>query len=101
MKHDEIEERNLRILELTATEHTPKEIAEILGMKYNRVLQILHNFGIKPYYRSKCDTGTTAQKVIAMLKDGIMQSDIARELKVSRQYVSQVKKRHEALMALL
>lgn len=84
-------ERNRYILQLAREGHTADEISEIIGIKRYRILQILRAYNIKAVRKSHKLESKKAQAVIKELNAGTMQSDIARKLKVSRQYVSQIK----------
>ena len=91
MNQIEMAERNRYILQLAKEGYTADEITETVGIKRYRVLQILRAYRVKAVRKShklECDK---AKAVIKELDAGTMQSDIARKLNVSRQYVSQIK----------
>ena len=87
----EIAERNRNIIHLAKSGKTADDISQIIGMKRYRVLQILRAYNVKAVRTSHVLKNKKAQDVIRELKAGTMQSDIARKLNVSRQYVSQIK----------
>ena len=87
----EMTARNRRILHLAKEGHTADEICNITGIKRYRILQILRAYNVKAVRKSHKLESKKAQAVIKELNAGTMQSDIARKLKVSRQYVSQIK----------
>ena len=83
--------RNKFIIKLAKENHTTEEIANIVGLKKFRVLQILRAYKVKaarPVHRLECNK---ALKIIKELEAGTKQIEIARKLNVSRQYVNQVK----------
>lgn len=85
-------ERNKRILELAKEQHlTVAQIAELLQLRKTRISQILRAYNVKAVRPSHDLESKIPQKIISELKAGTKQSDIARKLNVSRQYVSQVK----------
>ena len=89
--------RNKYIIELAKENHTAEEIANIVGIKRYRVLQILRAYKVKaarPVHRLEC---TKAQNIIKELKKGTKEIEIAKRLCVSRQYVNQVKKSYTKL----
>ena len=91
MTQIEMAERNRHILQLAREGYTADEICNMVDIKRYRVLQILRAYNIKAARKSHKMECKKAQDVIKELKAGTMQSDIARKLKVSRQYVSQIK----------
>lgn len=91
MTQIEIAERNRHIIHLAKDGKTADEITQIVGMKRYRVLQILRAYNVKPVRTSHVLKSKKAQEIIKELEVGTMQSDIARKLNVSRQYVSQIK----------
>lgn len=91
MNQIEMAERNRYILHLANEGHTADEICNIVGIKRYRILQILRAYNVKAVRKSHKLESKKAQAVIKELNAGTMQSDIARKLKVSRQYVSQIK----------
>ena len=91
MKQIETAERNRKILHLAKDGKTADEISQILNIKRYRILQILRAYNVKAVRKSHKLESKKAQAVIKELNAGTMQSDIARKLKVSRQYVSQIK----------
>lgn len=91
MTQIETTKRNRFILKLAKEGYTADEITEIVKIKRSRVLQILRAYKVKaarPSHELQCEK---ALAVIEELNKGTKQSDIARKLGVSRQYVSQIK----------
>ena len=97
MTQAEIPKRNKKIVQLAKENYTADQISEIMGIKRYRVLQILRAFNVKAYKVPHDLQCKKAKSIIKELEAGVMQSDIARKLKVSRQYVSQIKYRYQAL----
>ena len=91
MTQIETAERNRKILHLAKDGKTADEISEMMGVKRYRILQILRAYKIKAVRTSHQLESGKALDVIKELEKGTMQSDIARKLNVSRQYVSQIK----------
>ena len=83
--------RNREIKVLAKDGKTATEIAEIVGIKRTRVLQLLRSYRIKPKREVHPLNNEKAQEIIKELKTGTKQSDIARKYNVSRQYVFQIK----------
>ena len=88
----EMAARNRYILQLAKKGYTADEICKTVDIKRYRVLQILRAYNVKAVRKSHKLESKKAQAVIKELNAGTMQSDIARKLNVSRQYVSQIKK---------
>ena len=85
-------ERNLYICDLAKEGKTAEEIANIVNLTRLRVQQITRAYGIKlNRKRATRLQSELSQNIIKALKAGEKQSDIARKLHVSRQYISQVK----------
>ena len=86
-------ERNLYIVKLANEGKTGEEIANIVNLTRLRVQQIARAYGAKLTRKRKSTRlqSDLSQNIIKALKAGEKQSDIARKLNVSRQYVSQVK----------
>lgn len=91
MTQIELVKRNKYIIQLAKENHTAEEIANIVGIKRYRVLQILRAYKVKaarPVHRLECEK---AQTVIKELAAGTKQIEIAKKLNISRQYVNQIK----------
>ena len=86
-------ERNLYICDLAKEGKTAEEIANIVNLTRLRVQQITRAYGIKLNRKIRATRlqSELSQNIIKALKAGEKQSDIARKLHVSRQYISQVK----------
>ena len=84
-------ERNKRIKQLAKEGKTTDEIAQILNMSRSRVMMLLRSYKIKPAKVSHKLHCEMAKKIIKEIEKGTKQSDIAKSLNVSRQYVNQVK----------
>ena len=95
MTQNEIAERNQQIIQMAKDGKTASYIAEHFKMQKIRVQSILKSFRVKPGKISHALKRERAQKIIQELKSGTKQSDIAKKLYVSRQYVNQVKKQYE------
>ena len=91
MTQIEKSERNSQIIQLAKEGKTAEYIAECFSMKKVRVQSILKSFKVKPGKISHALECESAQKIIQELEAGEKQCNIARKLKVSRQYVNQVK----------
>lgn len=91
MKQIEIAKRNRAIIQMAKDKKTAEQIAETFGMKRFRVLQILRAHEIKAVRVTHALESEKAKTIISMINEGLRQSDIARKLNVSRQYVSQIK----------
>ncbi len=92
MTRVEIAARNKNIKQLAKDGKTADEIAEIIGIKRDRVLQILRAYKVKyakVSHKLECEK---AQAIVKELEAGTKQIEISRKLNVSRQYVNQVKK---------
>lgn len=91
MTQIEIAARNEELKALAKNGKTATEIANYLGIKRVRVLQLLRSYRIKPKREIHNLKSEKALEIINELKKGTKQSDIARKHQVSRQYVSEVK----------
>ena len=92
MKQLETARRNSYIKQLAKESKTAEEIAEIVGMKRERVMTILRSYKIKAVRAEHKLHSQLAQTVIKELDAGTKQIEIAKKLNISRQYVNQVKK---------
>lgn len=95
MTQIELVKRNQKIKHLAQEGKTADEIAEIMNINRARVMRILRSYNVKPGKKSHSLKSVTAQNIIAELKKGTKQSDIAKKYYVSRQYVSLIKHKIE------
>lgn len=93
MTQIETAKRNSAIVKMAKEGKTADEIAKILNIKRQRVLQITRSHNLKLVREYKGLNSVLAKNIITELQEGKKQSDISRDLKVSRQYVSQIKQR--------
>ena len=97
MTQIEIAHRNSNILKSAREGHTIKEIAEIFSMNPRRIMTILKSSKVKAKRPTHALESVIAQNIIKELIAGTKQSDIAKKYYVSRQYVSQIKFKYQAL----
>lgn len=95
MNREDFYQRNLTIKDLASQGYTLQEIADKVKMKPVRIRAILRSYKIKPFKATNANNGEIAKSILQKLREGERQCDIARELGVSRQYVSEVKKRED------
>lgn len=95
MTQIEFAHRNSQIKKLALEKYTADQIAEKLNLSRDRVMNILRSYKIKAYRKPNKLKSSLALKVIAELKTGTKQIEIAKKCNVSRQYVNQIKKQLE------
>lgn len=71
---------------------TIEEVAKELKVSEANVRMACHEFGVSPIKRKPPgNLGSKSFRIVKLMLDGMTQSDIGRELNVSRQYVEQVR----------
>lgn len=95
MTQIERSERNRLILKLAREGQTADFIAQVVGMKRERVMMILRMYKTKAARKSHSLESVIARNIIVELEKGTKQCDIAKKFYVSRQYVNQVKSKWE------
>lgn len=70
---------------------TVSEVAQETGLSEAKVRMACHEFGVPVLKPVKVGMSYRSFRVLRLLLDGMGQSDIGRELSVSRQYVEQVR----------
>ena len=72
---------------------TVSEVAQETGLSEAKIRMACHEFGVDVLKPVKAGMSHRSFRVLRLLLNGIGQSDIGRELAVSRQYVEQVRDR--------
>jgi DNA-binding NarL/FixJ family response regulator len=85
LTHEERRARRERAVTLLRKGHTAEEVAAVVGLAAGTVTQIGYLAGVVARKRARASANTMA--ILAALARGETQSDIARRLGCSRQYV--------------
>ena len=91
--------RNQKIKQLAQDGKTADEISELLSMKRSRVMTILRSYKVKPGKVSHSLECEKAQNIIAELKKGTKQNDIAKKFNTFPSLPSILHEKYAALKA--